>query len=198
MGKILRRKIMNKKSTRTITSSLLLGLLLSLVPALIAGTLEGTVSAKDKTKVVIYVEGATGATPDGRVVMDQQNKLFIPYVLPVVKGTNVEFLNSDALQHNVFGVGDDEFDLGNWTKGIKRKYTFNKPGEVVILCNVHPEMEAYVLVLESPYFTQPNADGTFQIENVPAGSYTVRAWYKGKTKKKKVTVPATGSVTVAF
>ena len=189
---------MTNKMSKTTTASLLLGLLLLMAPALTAGTLEGTVSAQDKTKVVIYVEGAPGTAPGTRAVVDQQNKMFVPYVLPVMKGTNVEFLNSDALQHNVFGVGDDEFDLGNWTKGIKRDYTFNKPGEVVILCNVHPEMEAYVLVLENPYFTRPEADGTFRIEGIPAGSYTVKAWYKGKTKKKKVTVPATGSVTVAF
>ncbi len=163
-----------------------------------AGTIEGTVSAPKPSGVVVYVEKVPGTYQGETATMDQQNKVFTPYVLPVVRGTTVKFLNSDELQHNVFGVGDDEFDLGSWTKGIKREYTFHQPGEVVILCNVHPEMEAYVLVLENPYFTRPEADGSFRIEGIPAGSYPVKAWYQGKTKKKKVTVPATGSVTVAF
>ena len=186
----------NRKEFATV--AILLGLLFSLVPAAIAGNIEGTVKAKDLAKVVIYVEGVSGDYVTGTAVMDQQNKLFTPYVLPVVKGTRVDFLNSDELQHNVFGVGDDEFDLGNWTKGITREYVFEKPGEVGMLCNVHPEMEAYVLVLDSPHFARPNEDGSFRIENVPAGEYTIKAWYRGKAKKRKVTVPATGSVTVAF
>lgn len=163
-----------------------------------AGTIKGTVSAADKSKVVLYVENVAGTFPSGRAEMDQMNKVFVPYVLPVVKGTTVKFLNSDELQHNVFGVGADEFDLGNWTKGIVREHTFNKPGEVVILCNVHPEMEAYVLVLDNPYFAQPDSSGKFRIVDVPAGEYVIKAWYRGKTKKQKVEVPATGSVTVTF
>ena len=183
---------------KTTATVVLLGALLLLAPAVRGGNIEGTVKAKDLAKVVIYVEGVSGDYDGGTAVMDQQNKLFIPYVLPLLKGTKVDFINSDELQHNVFGVGDDEFDLGNWTKGITREYVFEKPGEVVILCNVHPEMEAYVLVLDSPHFARPNEDGSFRIENVPAGEYTIKAWYRGKAKKRKVTVPATGSVTVAF
>lgn len=179
-------------------TSIVLGLMLSVAPALSAGSIEGTIKAKDLTKVVIYVAGVPGDYDGGATVMDQRNKLFVPYVLPVVMGTKVDFINSDELQHNVFGVGDDEFDLGNWTKGITREYVFEKPGEVVILCNVHPEMEAYVLVLDSPHFVRPSEEGTFRIADVPAGTYTIKAWYRGKVKKQRVTVPETGSVTVAF
>ncbi len=178
--------------------ALILGLVLASAGSLSAGTIEGTVGAKDKSKVVVFVEKVPGTFDGAHALMDQQNKVFTPHVLPVVQGATVEFLNSDSLQHNVFGVGADEFDLGNWTKGIKREHTFDKPGEVVILCNVHPEMEAYILVLENPYFAQLNDDGAFRIAGVPAGNYVVKAWYRGKTKKRKVTVPAIGSVTVTF
>ena len=191
---------MTKRSTQRkgiIAGTLVAGLLL-MVPAGWAGTIEGTVKAKQIDKVVVYVEGVPGNFNAGSAVMDQQNKLFIPYVLPVLRGTKVDFLNNDNLQHNVFGVGDDEFNLGNWTKGIKREYTFGKPGQVTILCNVHPEMEAYILVLDNPYYAKPAEDGSFTIADVLAGTYTIRAWYRGKTKKKQVTVPASGSVTVAF
>lgn len=178
--------------------SSLTAVLLLMVPVAQAGTIEGTINAADKSKVVVYVEGVPGNYTGDKAVMDQQNKVFIPYVLPVVRGTTVDFHNSDELQHNVFGVGADEFDLGNWTKGIKRTYTFNKPGEVAILCNVHPEMEAYILVLENPFFAHPEENGTYRIADVPAGEYVIKAWYRGKTKKKTVKIPASGSVTVDF
>lgn len=188
----------NKFQNPQTTLSLLLALLLGLTPVVWAGSIEGSASAPDKSKVVIYVENVPGSYKGEQTTMDQQNKVFMPYVLPVVQGSTVKFLNSDNLQHNVFGVGSDEFDLGNWTKGIVREHTFTKPGEVVILCNVHPEMEAYVLVLQNPYFAQPSSDGKFRIAEVPAGEYVIKAWYKGKTKKQKVTVSASGATTVNF
>ncbi len=163
-----------------------------------AGDIIGTLAVAKPDQAVVYVEKVPGTFHGERVKMDQQNKVFIPYVLPVVQGTTVEFHNSDELQHNVFGVGAAEFNLGNWTKGITREQTFNKLGEVTILCNVHPEMEAYVLVLQNPYFAQLDGSGKFRIANVPPGEYVVKAWYRGKTKKQTVKVPATGSVTVSF
>ena len=171
-----------------------------LLPAgwLRAGDITGTVSVAKPDQAVVYVETVAGTFRAERARMDQQKKVFSPYVLPVVKGTPVEFINSDELLHNVFGVGADEFNLGNWTKGILREHTFNKLGEVAILCNVHPEMEAYILVLQNPYFAHPDSSGKFHISNVPPGEYVVKAWYRGKTKKQTVKVPPTGSVTVTF
>lgn len=163
-----------------------------------AGDIEGTLSVPKADRAVVYIETVAGTFGAGKAVMDQQNKVFSPYVLPVVKGTNVEFHNSDEMVHNVFGVGADEFNLGNWSKGVVREHTFNKLGEVTLLCNVHPEMEAYVLVLQNPYFAQPDGGGKFRIANLPAGSYAVKAWYRGKVRTQDVKVPATGSVTVSF
>jgi hypothetical protein len=77
-------------------------------------------------------------------------------------------------------------------------HTFNKLGDVTILCNVHHEMEAHVLVLQNPYFARPDSSGAFRIANLAPGTYVVKAWYRGKVRKQTVTVPATGSVTVAF
>src|SRR5450759_2413269 len=103
-------------------------------PGFCAGNIEGTVTAPSPSDVVVYVEKAPGTFKGERAVMDQQNKVFTPYVLPVLVGTTVEFHNGDNLQHNVFGVGAAEFNLGNWTKGMSREQTFNKPGDVSILC----------------------------------------------------------------
>lgn len=176
------------------------GLIVLLLPAcyLGAGDIVGTLAVPKPDRSVVYVEKVAGTFPAGRAKMDQRGKIFIPYVLPVVQGTTVEFHNSDSLQHNVFGVGGDEFNLGTYSQGAARERTFQKAGEVAILCNVHPEMEAYVLVLQNPYFAQPDGNGKYRIVNVPAGQYVVIGWYAGKTKKQDVKVPATGSVTVTF
>ncbi len=172
-------------------------LLLSAVGAK-AGDIVGTVAVPKPDQVIVYVEKVPGTFNGSRAKMEQQNKVFHPFVLPVVRGTTVEFQNGDDLQHNVFGVGADEFNLGSFGKGLVREHTFNKTGEVDVLCNVHPEMEAFILVLENPFFSQVDSSGRFHIANVPPGSYVLKAWYRGKTKQQNVTVPPTGSATAAF
>ena len=172
--------------------------LIGQAPWLRAGDVVGTVAAPKLDQVVVYVETVSGTFAPGRATMDQVKKVFVPYVLPVVKGTTVEFHNGDNLSHNAFGIGADEFQLGTFGQGGMREHTFNKSGEVSILCNVHPEMEAHVLVLQNPYFARPDSNGKFQIASVPPGDYVIKAWYAGKTKKQSVKVPATGSVTVTF
>ena len=170
-----------------------------LVPAFLrAADIEGTLSVPKPDRAIVYVDGIAGTFSGEKARLDQRNKVFSPYVLPVVKGTTVQFMNSDDLVHNVFGVGADEFNLGNWTKGIVREHTFNKVGEVIILCNVHQEMEAYILVLQNPYFAQLDSGGKFRIANVPSGEYVVTAWYQGKARKQKVKVLGTGTATVSF
>jgi plastocyanin len=163
-----------------------------------AGDIVGALAVPKPDQAVVYVERVAGTFPGGNAKMDQHGKVFIPYVLPVVQGTAVEFHNSDNLQHNVFGVGADKFNLGSYTQGMARSYTFNKLGEVAILCNVHPEMEGYILVLQNSFFTLLDGSGKFRIAAVPPGDYVVKAWYRDKTKQQNVKVPATGSVTVNF
>ncbi len=179
------------------TVGTLLGLFL-MNQCLEAGDITGQVSVAQPDHALVYVEKVPGTFHGERVEMNQQNKVFIPFVLPVVEGSTVEFHNSDNLTHNAFGVGADEFNLGNWTRGVVREHTFTSLGEVTILCNVHPEMEAYILVLQNPYFARPDGAGKFRIAGVPAGQYVVKAWYQGKTKKQAIKVPATGSVSATF
>jgi plastocyanin len=186
---------------RTEGSQWVVGLvaLLVSVSSLRAGDIVGTVSAPKPDHVVVYVEKVSGTFhSSANAAMDQKRKVFIPYVLPVVQGTTVEFHNSDNLQHNVFGVGANEFNLGTYGLGATKGTTFRKLGQVAILCNVHPEMEAYILVLQNPYFAQPDSSGKFRIENVPEGDYVLKAWYEGKAKKQNVKVLAKGDVSVDF
>lgn len=150
-----------------------------------AATLSGTVEAKGMRHdgdAVVYVDaipGQTFAPPEDPVQMDQADMAFVPHVLAVLVGTTVEFLNSDAFLHNVFTPDEcaDKFNLGTWPQGETRSFTFQEPCVAVMLCNVHPEMEAYVLAVPTPYFAVTDRDGAFVIEDVPDGTYTVRTWH---------------------
>lgn len=177
----------------------LAGVVLLLAGQSWAGDIVGSLNVPKPDHAVVYVEKAPGNFPaSGRVSMDQVRKVFVPFVLPVVQGATVAFHNSDNLQHNVFGVGADEFNLGTYGLNAAKEQVFKKPGEVAILCNVHPEMQAYILVLQNPYFAQPDNAGKFRIAKVPPGEYVLIAWYEGKRKKQKVKVPAQGDVSPSF
>ncbi|MBI2503728.1 MAG: carboxypeptidase regulatory-like domain-containing protein [Candidatus Latescibacteria bacterium] len=181
---------------------------LSVPVALQAGTIEGTVTAKgarDARDAVVYVDVIKDKVfppPKEHAKMDQKNMVFIPHVLPVLAGTTVDFLNSDDVLHNVFTPDKcaQKFNLGTWPKGQSRAFTFKQVGcAAVMLCNVHPEMEAFVVASPTPYFAKTGPDGKFRIEGVPAGSYTVQIWHeKLKASPAAVTVPAEGTATIAF
>lgn len=158
-----------------------------------AATLEGTVtSGKGTAGLVVFVAKAPGTfpAPAAHARIDQRNMKFVPRVLPIVVGTSVDFVNSDAVNHNVFSPDNEGYNLGTWSKGEKRSYTFKREGIYTQLCSLHPEMEAFVLVLGNPYFATAGADGHFSIDNVPPGHYTLQVWgEKLKTPEKKRTFP---------
>ncbi|MDD5542190.1 MAG: hypothetical protein PHX83_03380 [Acidobacteriia bacterium] len=174
-----------------------IGLLLS-VSYLRAGDIVGALAVPKPDHAVVYIEKVPGTFHGGNAKMDQRSKVFVPYVLPVVAGATVEFHNSDNLQHNVLGVGADKFNLGSYSQGMARSNTFNKLGEIAILCNIHPEMGAYILVLQNPYFSLLDGGGKFHIADVPPGDYVIKAWYQDKTKQQNVKVPAKGNITISF
>jgi plastocyanin len=134
--------------------------------------------------------------------MDQKGLLFIPHLLVVPVGSTVEFLNSDSVQHNVFwpaisGNKKLTHNLGTWPRGEKRTFKFDNPGVVPLLCNVHPEMSAYVVVVPTPYFATTDANGDYTIQNVPDGAHNVNVWHEGmKQQSKQVTV--TGATKADF
>ncbi len=171
-------------------------LLLIAVP-LVAGEIHGKVEChgvKDCADAVVYVAAITGKTfppPAEHAKMDQLNLVFHPHVLPLLAGTTVDFLNSDAVLHNVFSPDAcaDKFNLGTWPKGQTKSYTFKKECVASLLCKVHAEMEAFVVVVATPYFALAKADGTYVLANVPDGAYTVKVWHpKLKGVQKPVTV----------
>jgi len=185
---------------------LLLGTLFAaLAMPAVAGDIHGKIVCKgtrDCADAVVYVDAIPGTTfpaPQEHQKINQQNLVVDPHVLPVLVGTTVDFLNSDAVQHNVFSPDAcaEKFNLGTWPKGQTRSYTFKKDCVATLLCKVHPEMEAFVVAVPTPYHAVSKADGSFRIADVPDGSYTVKVWHpKLKPASKAVTVA--GATEVGF
>jgi plastocyanin len=168
-----------------------------------AGTITGTIKARgvrDARDIVVYLENVEGVfeLPEEKPVVDQKNLIFIPHILPVLMGTTVQFSNSDSVQHNVFSPSKCcKFNLGTYGAGIVREITFDKTGNVALLCNVHAEMSSFIIVLQNPYFALTGPDGIFTIKDVPPGTYTLKTWHqKLKGKKQEVTVIECDSVAV--
>jgi plastocyanin len=140
----------------------------------------------------------TGQTERPR--MTQKGETFVPHVLPVLVGSTVEFPNEDDFYHNVFSVvAGNRFDLGRYPKGESTRQKFTKPALVVVRCEIHPSMKAFILVLKSPYFASPDEQGRFTIPNVPAGKYTIKAWHPARAEQIRIiTVPESGEVQADF
>jgi plastocyanin len=161
----------------------------------IAGSVAGKVSGAAAGSV-IWVDdpSAKPEVPSKPFVIDQKGLLFIPHVLVVPVGATVDFLNSDSVAHNVFwtGISGNKklgHNLGTWPKGEKRTFKFDNPGVVPLLCNVHPEMSAYVVVVPSSHYATTDANGEYAIQNVSDGAHNVTVWHEGmKQQSKQVTV----------
>jgi plastocyanin len=165
------------------------------------GSIKGKISVRgvrSPENVLVYIEKAPGEYPPPKepAEMDQKKLTFIPHVLPIVKGTTVRFLNSDPILHNVFwrkseGGEYSARNLGSWGKGTAKSVKFEKEDHIVLLCNVHPEMEAHIVVLQNPFFAVVGKEGTYEIKDVPPGEYSVRAWYPNPRRLKAKTATAT-------
>lgn len=140
--------------------------------------------------VVVWLTplGADAPPPQSRVrryQMLQKDKQFHPHVLAVPVGAQVEFPNNDPWFHNVFSMYKGErFDLGLYEAGTSRTVRFVRPGVSFIFCNIHPEMSAYILVLETPYFAVSNDRGQVRIANVPPGRYRIEVWFERAESKE--------------
>ena len=159
---------------------------------LLASNVEGQViikTARDNGNAVVYIDkipGKTFAPPATAPRLDQLNLTFTPHVLPVLAGTTVAFPNSDEIRHNVFSPSPVRFNLGTYEKNTMKYYRFDKPGVATLLCNVHAEMSAYVVVTETPYFAVTGKDGKFVLKDLPAGKYTLKVWHE---KAKPAAIP---------
>jgi plastocyanin len=130
--------------------------------------------------VWLAVAGHPVPVPSRRVVLDQRNLSFVPSILVVQVGTTVALPNNDRVLHNVFSFRDGrQFDLGLYPVGTVRRVTFDRPGVSRVFCNIHPNMAAYVLAVDTPYYGVSAEDGRFSIPDVSNGTYTYHAWRPG-------------------
>ncbi len=172
--------------------SIFLLLSILIIRTTMAGDIKGKIRLKGSVRsagILVYIEhvDSTFTPPQKHAVMDQKDLMFVPEVLPILAGTTVDFLNSDNVLHNVFTPSKcaGSFNLGTWPKDKIRSHIFTKAGcFATILCDVHPDMQAWIAVLQNPYFAQTNKSGDYEIKNVPPGKYNLIVWepfYETKT-----------------
>ncbi len=178
----------------------------SLVPSLLgpqflfASTIRGSVqseSGEPLREAVIYIaridrtDGKQFASPEHHPTIDQKGRRFIPHVLPIVAGTKVDFLNHDPEFHNVHSFSEAKafnITLPGVAKSVKQIH-FPKTGEVLLLCDIHSAMRAYILVLQNSYFAVSNEKGEYALPYLPADTYTLVAWHEhfaGQPKEIRV------------
>lgn len=158
---------------------------------------EGDGKPSVGAEVIVYVVGFTEAGSPGDTAstakIAQKDRKFVPDLVAVTVGESVSFPNSDPFLHNVFSQSAARrFDLGSFKKGDAKTKDFPNPGVVDIYCNIHPEMAATILVLPNRRHARVGSDGTYAIEGVPLGSWTVFAYTRRAQKpvSAKVTVEA--------
>lgn len=131
-------------------------------------------------QAIVWIPGAAKAPPEpaaSRPRVASKNKRFDPRITAVPAGTTVDFPNLDGIFHNVFSLSPGaKFDLGLYRNGATRTMTFDNPGLVRVYCNIHPQMAAYLMVIDGTNWAQTGADGSAVLANAPAGRVAVRAW----------------------
>ena len=158
----------------------------------------------ENENVVIYMKGKglrlSSDSESTHETMNQKNATFIPHVLPILKGTTVDFVNEDKTYHDVFSLSPiKKFNIGRRPTGENVPVKFDKAGIAQIFCDIHADMSAFIVVLDNPFFTKPDSRGSFRIDNVPPGTYVVKAWHERlHAREQTVTITAGSTTTVHF
>ena len=179
---------------KSLISWLIAGVLVSLPAAVRAadatgfGIVKGTITigGKPAQDAVVSIEDLSKDQIKSEVahikpakkIIDQRNLKFIPTVIAIMAGETVDFPNNDKTWHNVYSKGGaNDFDLGLYASGKTRSKKFDKAGVSRILCNAHPNMEAFVVVKDHPFFSTTDSRGNYEIKNVPLGKVRVEIWH---------------------
>jgi plastocyanin len=137
--------------------------------------------ASEISNVIVFLKDAPhrGELAPMNVTITQRDEAFVPRVVAVTRGSTVEFPNADPFFHNVFSLSRGaNFDLGRYPRGESKSRQFTNAGLVKIYCHIHSHMTASIMVFDHPYFRIPAADGTFALEDVPAGNWQISAWHE--------------------
>ena len=156
-------------------------------------TVDGQPKA-DRSNVVAFLGGLEGGrrwhAPPGNPKVSQKGRAFLPRVLPIAKGTTVDFPNDDTIVHNIFSLSKARrFDLDAYKPGSSQSVTFTEPGLVRLYCHFHPNMAASIVVLDNSYFALSNKAGRAIIADVPDGEFVFRTWhYTGSEVRRTIAI----------
>jgi plastocyanin len=169
----------------------------------LTGRVVGARGSRAAQLVVFLTGGEVAAErgPPQAAEIVQRRKTFIPHVLPIAVGGTVNFLNEDSLLHNLHAYEGRRtlFNRGQPAFASAVRHTFTRSGTVLLLCDVHPEMEGYVVVAPTRWTSAVASDGTFSLSDVPPGSYTLVLWderRRGSTAEQPVVVGPRAPTTV--
>lgn len=138
-------------------------------------------SGSELANVIVFIQDApkASAPPPTRARILQENETFVPRVVGVTRGSTVDFPNGDPFFHDVFSLSrSGTFDLGSYPRGQTKSHQFRRAGLVKVYCHIHSHMSASIMVFDHTFFTIPREDGSFTIDDVPAGTYNVSAWHE--------------------
>ena len=191
------------RCTRTIVCVALIGSSIANAQGAVAGTVrileKGTSPSKDVSEAVVYLDGdgvvvRPGSSLDNATVL-MKGREFVPHVQIVRAGGSVAYPNKDPFSHNVFSNSAlGAFDLGLYRTNLSRAAPFSRAGVYSIYCNIHARMVNFVIAVNTPYVARVNADGTFQLKSVPAGTYRLHVWHERTPESvQTITVASTGA-----
>ncbi len=155
-------------------------------------------------------EAVVYAVPEGRTlplarktaVMDQENRMFIPHVLAVQTGTAVRFPNSDDIRHHVYSFSPAKpFQLPLYKGTPENPEVFDKAGVVTLGCNIHDQMSAFIVIVDTPHFAKTAAYGRASLRELDAGRYTLRVWYpdmRDEPKPQSITLTGDQRASATF
>ncbi|MBN9416811.1 MAG: hypothetical protein J0I12_15305 [Candidatus Eremiobacteraeota bacterium] len=147
--------------------------------------------------VIFLLDTPGGPNKPVHTKMNQKNRQFSPYVLPIVRDSTVDFVNGDGIFHSVYSQCEcAPFHLPEFPQGESRSIHFPQPGDVELFCAIHPEMNAHILVLDTGFFVTPDENHKFKLEDVPAGRRVLKAWHPRLRNPvtKIIDVPPSGSL----
>lgn len=144
--------------------------------------------------IVYFRPAQPAAAPATRepAVMSTLRKQFVPRALAITAGSQVRFPNQDPILHNAFSSSrDNAFDVGLYSQGDGAVVTFDSPGYVRVYCNVHHAMVGHILVLDTPHYTRPDAQGRFRLADLPAGEGELVLWHDRASPWRRTLAPDT-------
>lgn len=168
---------------------------LFLLASLQANAADVTISVTDVTgtalaNAVVYAEpvGKAAPKPNTTGMIEQKNKQFIPLVSVVQSGSNINFPNRDLVRHHVYSFSPAKtFELKLYSGIPANPVMFDKAGTVVLGCNIHDTMLAYIHIVDTPYFAKTDDSGKAKLSDLPAGQYHLKVWHYATLKENLIT-----------